>query len=215
MANTTNLGLGKLAGTEKLKTFPSMQADNMDTLDTAIGAGFGKNSKPSISQSMKNLGGGMAVLCDNNTHAAIPAGHYAYVMNHGTLTEGLYQNLSGSQIAANATLSGSNLTAVSGGGLNSLYSNIEILKGNQLDTPISLNGYAAGTLYRFPSDGYVLISAGAGDVIFRLYSYSNNRYMSNDIATNSISIYVRKGMQIDIRAKTGTTDISFYPLYVA
>ena len=124
MANTTNLGLGKLAGTEKLKTFPSMQADNMDTLDTAIGAGFGKNSKPSISQSMKNLGGGMAVLCDNNTHAAIPAGHYAYVMNHGTLTEGLYQNLSGSQIAANATLSGSNLTAVSGGGLNSLYSKI-------------------------------------------------------------------------------------------
>ena len=126
MANTTNLGLGKLAGTEKLKTFPSMQADNMDTLDTAIGAGFGKNSKPSISQSMKNLGGGMAVLCDNNTHAAIPAGHYAYVMNHGTLTEGLYQNLSGSQIATNATLSGSNLTAVSGGGLNSLYSKFAI-----------------------------------------------------------------------------------------
>lgn len=130
MANTTNLGLGKLAGTEKLKTFPSMQAENMDTLDTAIGAGFGKNSKPSISQSMKNLGGGMAVLCDNNTHAAIPAGHYAYVMNHGTLTEGLYQNLSGSQIAANATLSGSNLTAVSGGGLNSLYSNTAKIEAN-------------------------------------------------------------------------------------
>lgn len=142
MANTTNLGLGKLAGTEKLKTFPSMQAENMDTLDTAIGAGFGKNSKPSISQSMKNLGGGMAVLCDNNTHAAIPAGHYAYVMNHGTLTEGLYQNLSGSQIAANATLSGSNLTAVSGGGLNSLYSNI-----NSKIIPKYYNTEALTTVY--------------------------------------------------------------------
>lgn len=145
MANTTNLGLGKLAGTEKLKTFPNMQADNMDTLDTAIGAGFGKNSKPSISQSMKNLGGGMAVLCDNNTHAAIPAGHYAYVMNHGTLTEGLYQNLSGSQIAANATLSGSNLTAVSGGGLNSLYSKITSDSGLQY---IRLDGNNSYIMYR-------------------------------------------------------------------
>ena len=91
---------------------------------------------------------------------------------------------------------------------------IAMLEGNQLDTPVSLSSYSAGTLYRFPSDGYVLISASSGDVIFRLYSYSNNRYMSDDVANNAISIFVKKGMQIDIRAKTGTTDISFYPLIV-
>jgi hypothetical protein len=57
-----------------------------------------------------------------NTHAAISSGQYVYVRQHGSLSEGLYKATT--NIAANGTLSGSNLTAVSGGGLNSVYSTL-------------------------------------------------------------------------------------------
>jgi len=114
MANTTNLSLGKLAGTENLKNFPTVQSDNMDKIDQAVGAGFG---------STRNVGGvtdaladAIAILANGNTHAAITSGQYVYVKNHASLTEGLY--VATTNIAANATLSGSNLTADSSGGLN-------------------------------------------------------------------------------------------------
>ena len=38
MATTTNLNLGKLTGTEKLKVFPTLFNDNMDIIDGAIGS---------------------------------------------------------------------------------------------------------------------------------------------------------------------------------
>jgi len=114
MANTTNLSLGKLAGTENLKNFPTVQSDNMDKIDQAVGAGFG---------STRNVGGvtdaladAIAILANGNTHAAITSGQYVYVKNHASLTEGLY--VATTNIAANATLSGSNLSADSSGGLN-------------------------------------------------------------------------------------------------
>ena len=84
---------------------------NMDKVDTALGA----------------LGDGFAIVSDNNTHVAITAGQYVYVRNHGSLAEGLYK--ANSNIAANATLTSSNLTAVSGGGLNDLAGDISALNG--------------------------------------------------------------------------------------
>jgi hypothetical protein len=57
-------------------------------------------------------------VCNGNTHGAITSGQYVYVRAHDTLQEGLYT--ANSNIAANATLSSSNLTANSSGGLNSL-----------------------------------------------------------------------------------------------
>lgn len=65
-----------------------------------------------------NLAAGMAILANNNTHAAIASGQYVYVRGHGSLSEGLYRATA--NIAANGTLSTSNLTAVSGGGLNAV-----------------------------------------------------------------------------------------------
>ena len=120
MATTTqNLGLIKPAGTDKIRI--AQINSNMDTLDTKIGP---VGSTPLQTQatnaaaSISALQNGMAIICNGNTHAAIAEGQYAYVRNHSSLAEGLYQ--AASAIAANATLSSSNLVAVSGGGLNSL-----------------------------------------------------------------------------------------------
>lgn len=128
MANTTNLSLGKLAGTEKLKTFPAVQAGNMDTIDAAFGAGFGISSAPSVNTSINNLADGLAIISNNNTHAAITSGQFVYVRNHGTLSEGLYQATS--NISANGTLSGSNLTADTSGGLNAVKGEIPPVVNN-------------------------------------------------------------------------------------
>ena len=75
-----------------------------------------------------NLAAGMAILSNNNTHAAIASGQYVYVRGHSTLAEGLYRATAA--IAANGTLSTSNLTAVSGGGLNALKSSVDTLNTN-------------------------------------------------------------------------------------
>ena len=69
-----------------------------------------------------NLQDGLAIVSDNNTHAAIASGQFVYVKNHGTLDEGMYKATAA--IAQNETLSSSNLTAVADGGLNAVKSDI-------------------------------------------------------------------------------------------
>ena len=93
--NTTNYSLVKPAYDDAVDV-----ADingNMDKVDTAL----------------NGLGKGFAVISNNNTHAALSAGQYVYIRNHGSLSEGLYT--ANSALAANATLTSSNVTAVSGG----------------------------------------------------------------------------------------------------
>ena len=105
MASTTsNLGLTKPAGTDK--ALVSVINTNSDILDRSAGG----------------LMDALAIVAQGNTHGAISAGQYVYVHNHGTLAEGLYT--ANSAIAANATLSTSNLTADASGGLNALNSNL-------------------------------------------------------------------------------------------
>lgn len=70
-----------------------------------------------------SLQDGLAIVADGNTHIAITSGQYVYVKNHDTLSDGLYK--ASSNIAANATLSGSNLTADSKGGLNDIAEQID------------------------------------------------------------------------------------------
>ena len=107
MASTTsNIGLTKPAGTDK--ALVSVINSNSDIIDSAAGG----------------LMDAIAIVANGNTHAAISAGQYVYVHNHGTLAEGLYT--ANSAIAANATLSTSNLTADASGGLNALNSNVSV-----------------------------------------------------------------------------------------
>ena len=117
--STTNIGLIKPTYSEDADV--AIINENMDTLDSTISA----------------LDNGLAIVSNNNTHGAITAGQYVYVRNHGSLAEGMYT--ANSNIAANATLSSSNLTAVSSGSLNKLNSDISALN-SKLDYKTLLNG---------------------------------------------------------------------------
>lgn len=110
MANTPYIDLVKPAGTDK--ALISVLNANSDKIDSAVGG----------------VQDALAIVCNGNTHGAITSGQYVYVRAHDTLQEGLYT--ANSNIAANATLSSSNLTANSSGGLNALNEQI----GNKLNT---------------------------------------------------------------------------------
>jgi len=100
MANTPYIDLVKPAGTDK--ALISVLNANSDKIDSAVGG----------------VQDALAIVCNGNTHGAITSGQFVYVRAHDTLQEGLYT--ANSNIAANATLSSSNLTANSSGGLNAL-----------------------------------------------------------------------------------------------
>ena len=100
MANTPYIDLVKPAGTDK--ALISVLNANSDKIDSAVGG----------------VQDALAIVCNGNTHGAITSGQFVYVRAHDTLQEGLYT--ANSNIAANAALSSSNLTANSSGGLNTL-----------------------------------------------------------------------------------------------
>lgn len=85
------------------------------------------NTGYDLQDQLDGVKNGIAIVSTNNTHIAITSGQYVYIQDHGTLAEGMYRATA--NIAANATLSSSNVTAVSGGGLNALNSKTEIVYG--------------------------------------------------------------------------------------
>ena len=82
----------------------------------------------SANQAIANLQDGLAIVANGNTHAAITSGQFVYVRNHSTLADGLYKATAA--IATNGTLSTSNLTADSSGGLNDLKGQVDSLNSN-------------------------------------------------------------------------------------
>lgn len=110
--NTTNLGLYKPAREDNTYVVTDVN-NNMDKIDLFAGK---------VNTSISGLANGIAIVSVGNTHSAITSGQYVYVKDHGTLAEGLYT--ANSNIAANAALTSSNLTAVSGGGLNAVYNSL-------------------------------------------------------------------------------------------
>lgn len=108
---TSHYNLTKPEGTERVNI--GIINQNMDTID----AQMYKNAQSIIANH-----GGMAILSNNNTHAAVSSGQYVYVYNHSSLAEGLY--VANSAISTNGALSLSNLTVVSNGGLNHVYSTL-------------------------------------------------------------------------------------------
>ncbi len=126
---TPNIGLRIPLGTD-----PASVDDinyNSNLIDTKLGA-VGNDSvqdqidtlSTNTTQTLGKVQDGLAIVANGNTHVAIPADYFVYVKGHNSLSEGLYKNTSGSTIAANATLSTSNLTADDDGGLNSVYSTL-------------------------------------------------------------------------------------------
>jgi hypothetical protein len=123
---TPNLGLRIPLGTD-----PAAVEDinyNAGVLDTKIGA-IGNDTVKGLldhaGDEINALGDGLAIIANGNTHAAIAAGEFVFVRNHGSLATGLYKATTA--IAANGALSSSNLAADSKGGLNSLSDHIASL----------------------------------------------------------------------------------------
>lgn len=117
--NTANLSLIKPAGADKVRIAQINQ--NMDILDEKIGP----VGNTSVQNQIIANDSGMAIVSTGNTHSAISSGQYVYIRSHGTLAEGLYK--ANSAISANATLSTSNVTLVSSGGMNDLKNQIDSL----------------------------------------------------------------------------------------
>ena len=184
--NTTNFGLKKPA-----------YSDTADIADI-------NGNMDKVDVSLNGLADAIAIVANNNTHAAITAGQYVYVHGHGTLAEGLYK--ANSNIAANATLTSSNLTADSSGGLNALNSNILVLKNmaktvSQADyNDITELTYSTGVGTNMPSaNGYHLVIPlnGNGSVLGQI---------AIDCYTSSTKWYYRSRTASTWRAWAEITD---------
>ena len=117
----------------------------------------------SSSRSINSLESAIAIISSGDTHPAINAGQYVYIKLHSNISgiadlpEGLY--IANSDISANVALTTSNVSSVSGGGLNNLLLNIpnyynnagfhnSIFRGNLLGSSVSSSQWAeisAGT----------------------------------------------------------------------
>ena len=128
-------GMEYFAGTTEGVYAETLYGKNLvDYLRTDI-----PNALSADAASLTALGGGMAIISVGDTHVAITSGEYVYVKGHSTLAEGLYT--ASSNISANGTLSSSNLTAVSKGGLNAL--NDQIAKYHEKDVSGQSNNTGA------------------------------------------------------------------------
>jgi hypothetical protein len=150
--NTTNYNLVKPAYADTADI-----ADingNMDVIDGQMKTNA--NGVSSNATAISNVQDGLAIVATGNTHAAIPAESFVYIKSHGTLADGLYKNTSGSTIAQNATLSSSNVTADSTGGLNALASDIATLN-SKLPTETLTGSNAITTSHTLTSASLVRV----------------------------------------------------------
>ena len=116
-SSTTNLGLVKPAYNEAADV--AVINGNMDTIDTAVN----KNTT-----GLAAAEGAIAILADGDSHVAISKGDFVYVRNNThSLTEGLYTATA--NVSANGNITGSNMTAVSKGGLNALQGSVSDIVG--------------------------------------------------------------------------------------
>ena len=117
--NLTTETTGDVLDASQGKVLKDAIDDTQDDLDDT------KEDLGDTQDSLEATQGSIAIVSEGDTHGAITSGQYVYVRGHSTLTEGIYT--ASSNIAANAALSSSNLTAVTGGGLNDLAGDISAL----------------------------------------------------------------------------------------
>lgn len=134
-ADGQGLPAGGSAGQAMVKRSGDNQDAEWKTLNGAMVATSASDSTP-VSEAIAALESGLAVISNGNTHGNIQAGQFVYVMNHDTLGAGLYS--ASSAIAQNAALSTSNLTAVSGGGLNAIPAIVSNANGRAYQFPSGL-----------------------------------------------------------------------------
>lgn len=178
---TSHYNLTKPEGTERVNI--GIINQNMDSID----AQMYKNAQSIIANH-----GGMAIPSNNNTHAAVSSGQYVYVYNHSSLAEGMY--IAKSAISTNGALSLSNLTAVSNGGLNHVYSTLNskfaiVSSGSMRD----INSSGVYYLTSAVTDKPVMVNGYGGAYIV---AYANSETLSGTfISTYDDSIWAIKCLQ--------------------
>lgn len=134
--STTNLGLIKPLGTEKIRIAQINQ--NSDTLDAAIGA----VGSTSLQTQMNNVQDALAIIANGDTHPAITAGQFVYVKNNThSVAEGLH--VATANISANGQITTSNVSADASGGLNAL--------NNKFPTKVDKTNMTDGESYTYAS----------------------------------------------------------------
>lgn len=115
-----------------------------------------------LQSAINDVEDGLAIVANGNTHAAIASGQYVYIKGHGTLADGLYKATAA--IPLNGTLSGSNVSSVSSGGLNDLqnissatsgqgyckFPDGTLIQWGSIDVPSqSIAGHSTGSWYYY------------------------------------------------------------------
>ena len=173
---TTNLGLVKPAYSDTADV--QVLNENADKIDVACG----------------KYQNALAIVANGNTHGAVAKGQYVYVRGHATLAEGLYT--AKSAIATNATLSGANLTAVSGGGLNKVSAELAEMNTaieNRLSRVGTIGGVDVGTYtYELPGGGFYCVffrkTNATGDGTQALYLIAANNATSRLQVTPALAL---------------------------
>lgn len=198
MANTQNLDLVKPLGTDY--ALVSVLNSNSDKIDAYAGA---------VNASLDGLRDGLGVLADGNTHAAITSGQFVYVKNHQTLPQGLYQATT--NIAANGTLSTSNLAADPKGGLNTLSEQI----GNKAKKSYTLLGTLTNTTdtLTLPSDVNEALFQSIGkesSEFFAPFLYTGNVGHYINIAGTETTLYVSNRTVRILRSTADSPVVNIY-----
>lgn len=208
MANTQNLDLVKPLGTDH--ALVSVLNSNSDKIDAYAGA---------VNASLDGLRDGLGILANGNTHAAITSGQYVYVKNHSSLPEGLYKATA--NIAANGTLSTSNLAADSAGGLNSLNEQIgtfgKVLYGDWVNVPSNTDTLQILQSFTITTTGVYMISGNlnyinTAPVMIEIYEpvnhgrmmsrYDNSEYLNANYT--AVVEYFEAGQVVSVRGRWAT-----------
>jgi len=197
---TSNLDLKKPAQSDKIRIADIN--NNMDTIDSTIGA-IGTRS---VTEQLTDIEGSIAIVSTGNVHVAISAGQYVYIKGHDTLSDGLYT--ADSALAANATLSSSNVTAVSGGGLNSLSNHIANIGSylyENINKSVSANTWTTTKSISLTAGTWLVISYM--DLNVSVSGIYNNRLSA--LSTNQVVRNVGTNGGGCVNARVYTSNASF------
>ena len=99
-----------------------------------------------------------AIIANGDTHAAITNGDYVYVKNNThSLADGLYRATA--NVAANGSVSSSNMTAVSNGGINALNNKIT----NTIKSLGSISASSSKTFTTTTYGKFLVFTIGGGN----------------------------------------------------
>ena len=163
--------------------------DILTTKEVTLAANSQKAARRNIS-AVSNAE--VAIMANGNTHAAIASGQAVIVRNHSSLSDGLYW--ASTAIATNATLSTSNLTADTSGGLNKLKGDIDSLNSKF----VNLRGeLATGITYQ--KYGKIVIIYFNGNTVSDSSGWTILLTLPENLGTSIYSAHVKIMSGHDVR----------------